>query len=774
MKLKSKLIFQAIFLALVPALVTALIITLEANQASFKALENKTKERLVSLRELKKTQIESYFGTINSQIITMSKNPAVIDASIDFVKYFNDEPLDSFVSVSERNSLSRYYQSDFTEQFKSKNPNSLINANLKVAQLDNRSIHFQNKYIASNQFPLGQKDRLHSGGSSKYDETHERYHAMFQDFLTRFGYYDIFIADAKTGNIVYSVYKEIDYATSVKHGAYSNSGIGDAFRQSVNAYDVNHTSMIDFKSYFPSYNFPASFISSPIKNNIGETVAVLIYQMPIDGINNTMTSDQKWQHVGLGLSGETYLVGPDKLLRSESRFLIEDKSNYIKALEISEHQPNTNRININNSAIGLQYVDTKGVSQALQGIADVDVFLDYRDVPVLSAYTSISFGGLKWALMAEIDVAEAFYDAYKLSDDLFFYSILCLIVIAIFSIIIGLYITKVLVSPINVLVERITDISQGDGDLTAKLSIAERKDEIGDVAKAFNQFVLHIRNLIIDIDKHAGQLASASEELSSVTKETNEVVTLQKEKADQASIAMQNFTGNISEMSGNTEQSASLTQRANQESINGAEVALNTQEEINHLVQSVTLASNELKELEIQVQDITSILSVIDSIADQTNLLALNAAIEAARAGDSGRGFAVVADEVRMLAGKTQQSTVEIQNKIESLKISSNKSVIAMERASKQAITGITLVEETTTSLHLVTELISDVSNQNTENAIVATQQNENVDEVNQNIIDISRYTENTAGASLQTAQASNELAKLAIDMSTIVKQFKY
>lgn len=111
MKLKSKLIFQAIFLALVSALITALIITLEANQASFNALETKTKERLVSLRELKKTQIESYFDTINSQIISMSKNPAVIDASSGFIASYNQENIDLNVITTNKSNLSQYYQS---------------------------------------------------------------------------------------------------------------------------------------------------------------------------------------------------------------------------------------------------------------------------------------------------------------------------------------------------------------------------------------------------------------------------------------------------------------------------------------------------------------------------------------------------------------------------------------------------------------------------------------------------------------------------------------
>ena len=143
------------------------------------------------------------------------------------------------------------------------------------------------------------------------------------------------------------------------------------------------------------------------------------------------------------------------------------------------------------------------------------------------------------------------------------------------------------------------------------------------------------------------------------------------------------------------------------------------------------------------VQDITSILLVIESISEQTNLLALNAAIEAARAGESGRGFSVVADEVRSLASKTQASTIEIQRKIDGLRNSSSKSIAAMENARNEANTGIQLVKETAFNIKQVAALVADVKNKNSNNATVAQQQSTSVHEVHQNIIDIASYTDN-------------------------------
>ena len=202
-----------------------------------------------------------------------------------------------------------------------------------------------------------------------------------------------------------------------------------------------------------------------------------------------MTSDQSWQEVGLGESGETYLVGQSQLLRSESRFLIEDKAGYIAALKNAGDQPNLSQINAHGTALDLQYVKTPGVDKALSGNVGFGRFNDYRGVEVFSAYTFIEFGGQRWALMAEMDTSEVLASAILLTDELQLNSITSLIIIAIISITIGLIMSKMLVTPIHDLVDSITDIAEGEGDLTVELALAKRKDEIGEVGRAFNVFV---------------------------------------------------------------------------------------------------------------------------------------------------------------------------------------------------------------------------------------------------------------------------------------------
>lgn len=775
-KIKQKLLIQAILLAVIPAIILATINTWQANKSTFSALEKKSNERLVSLREVKKSQINDYLQQIESQVVTLAKNPSVKDAASNFIKNFNDNESKDSSLLWQKTKLTNYYQNEFSTTFSAKNNNVSADVMNKYNLLSPTAKYYQSKYIAENQYSLGNKNQLISAGNTLYDLTHKKYHPIFNDYLKEFGYYDIFIADAKTGDIVYSVYKELDYATSLTTGPYAKSGIAQAFEQALNLPNTkkNQSTLVDFSSYYPSYNQAASFVASPIRNDSGDVTAVLIFQMPIDGINKIMTNNGQWQQVGLGLSGETYLVGPDKTLRSESRFLIEDKHNYYKALSESSGQPNLALIKSYGSALGLQFADTVGVKEALQGNSGVSTFEDYRGVSVLSAFTHIEYGNQHWALMAEIDVDEAFHAAEELSDSLISQSTITLLIIAFIAVLVGLFTTNRLVHPLNLLVKNIADIAEGQGDLTAEISLAKRDDEIGDIGKAFNRFVSKIRHIIVDIDLHASQLSSASEELSAVTSETNNIVILQKAKTEETSQVMSEVNANINEIAENSFHTAELTNEASNESLKVANLSNNARKAISELGKSVGSAATELHELNNQVEDISSILSVIESIAEQTNLLALNAAIEAARAGETGRGFSVVADEVRNLAGKTQESTIEIKEKINRLKASSLNSVIAMENASTEADKGIILVKETAQTLTVISELVSNISVKNTDNASVAKQQSHSVSDVHNNIIDIAEYTESSSSSAEQTSQASEELAALAINMSNIVQQFKY
>ena len=164
----------------------------------------------------------------------------------------------------------------------------------------------------------------------------------------------MFIADIDTGNIIYSVYKELDYATSLLNGPYANTGIGEAFKKAASANNPEYVYLTDFNTYSPSYNAPAAFMSSPIYDGT-KKIGVLIIQMPINKINSIMTHHEKWEQSGLGYSGETLLTAKDGYIRSNNRAIIENIDGFINILKTDKlaSTEDINRIKQLESTVGI-------------------------------------------------------------------------------------------------------------------------------------------------------------------------------------------------------------------------------------------------------------------------------------------------------------------------------------------------------------------------------------------------------------------------------------
>lgn len=417
MNIKKKLILFAAGLSVIPLLIAVIILENIATYDANIALEEAAKNQLTSIRDTKKTQIEDYFKTIRSQVITLSSSRMMVTAlqqlktSYDFVA--EDADINSM-----RTELAKYYNNEFNKEYAKLNNGKQADTKSLLAKLDDESVVMQYHYIRKNQNPLGNKHKLRDAkDGSRYSRIHNQYHPPIRQFLEEFGYYDIFIVDIESSDIIYSVYKELDFTTSLNDGAYANSGIGRAYR-AAEKMKKDGVAIVDFNPYTPSYGNAASFIASPIYDD-NEKIGVLIFQMPVGRINEIMTSDKKWKDIGLGDTGETYLVGSDLKARSMSRFLIEDKQGYLNLMKQTGMDDSTlKEMNAKDSNIGLQKIETQGTKAAVSGKKGFEIFPDYRNVNVLSAYTPLSITGLNWVLISEIEEEEAFRAEKALANDI--------------------------------------------------------------------------------------------------------------------------------------------------------------------------------------------------------------------------------------------------------------------------------------------------------------------------------------------------------------------
>ena len=356
---------------------------------SVSVLREEAIKKLTAVRENKSAAVQRYFKLIEDQVLTFSEDRMVVDAARRFCNTFSDASSIRRWGKADvakmKGRVGEYYGDQFDKKYKNETGETSDPAKL-VEQLDREAIVLQDLYIARNVHPLGEKQLLDRAGDvSEYSKVHAGVHPIIRSYLEKFGYYDIFIVDSDSGDIVYSVFKELDYATSLNDGPYSKTNLARAFQQANSAAENDAVVAVDFERYTPSYEAPAGFIASPVFDG-DEKVAVVIFQMPIANLNEIMA-----ERAGLGDSGETYLVGPDKLMRSDS-FL--DPSH------------RTVRASFANPSVGT--VDTVASRAALSGETGSRVVRDYNGNLVLSAYTSIPFGENNWGLLAEIDIAEAF------------------------------------------------------------------------------------------------------------------------------------------------------------------------------------------------------------------------------------------------------------------------------------------------------------------------------------------------------------------------------
>jgi len=408
--LKKKLIFLVLTMVLF-----ILVIGIFTYTSIKNVLEKEAFDELTAIREVKGNSIEIYFGQIRGQIKTFSEDGMIIEAMKEFKEAFHQINATESELANYEISVREYYQNEYLPRL-----NKNIDRTAAIDEYwvsDPKTIISQYNYISNNPHATGEKDNLHKANDgSKYSEVHEKYHPIIRSYLKEFGYYDIFLVDPDTGHIVYTVFKEVDYTTSLLTGPYKNTNFASTFKKAVDTGDKDFIILEDFEAYDPSYYAPASFIASPIYDG-NEKVGVLLFQMPVDEINSVMTGNQNWKQDGLGESGETYLVGRDYKMKSISRFLVEDPEGYFGALERIGYDPDTiNTIKQVKTSINLQEVRTKGTEAALSNInnENTDIIDDYRGISVLSSYKPLRIEDVDWVILSEIDEEEAFAPIRKL------------------------------------------------------------------------------------------------------------------------------------------------------------------------------------------------------------------------------------------------------------------------------------------------------------------------------------------------------------------------
>ncbi|WP_171045681.1 methyl-accepting chemotaxis protein [Pseudoalteromonas rubra] len=768
MQLKNRLSIVAVLLAVIPLLVTCFVIGLLAYQEGKAAVTKEIENNLVSRRNAMQTQVERYFKTISDQVVTLAASTMVVDASRAFSQAFTSYP---HAASGEDPALSRYYSTQFLHQYEQKNRGDSLSMSRLLAGLSPTARALQSHYIAANPNPLGSKDQLlDAGDNSTYSAVHRRYHKALREFQARFGFYDIFITNPQ-GDVVYSVFKELDFATSLTSGPFRESGLAKAY-EAARIQRVRQGHFVDFSPYMPSYNAAAGFVSSAILGDDGKLLGTLIFQLPVDEINRMLTLDGQWHAEGLGDSGEVYLVNQNKLLLNNSRFFVEDPGGFVAQLRTFDvDKAMVDNIEQKHTTIGTLQIDSPGTRAALAGQSGFAIFSDYRGVSVASAYAPLDIDGLHWAIVSEIDESEAFAMISELKYSVLNSSILFVSVAAIIASLVGFYVANRVTRPVIAASKAIRGIADNN-DFRLRAP-DEGDDEIRDLSRSVNSLVERLQHNFADLLHSAHTLKEMSVALSDRVAGLIDGVNKQSQDCEQSATAGQQMQYTVQEVASSalntseqTHQVSSLTSQTNQLVEHCAEVSEQLAEEMDKV-------GDVMNGLSSQSEQIGSVLDVIQSIAEQTNLLALNAAIEAARAGESGRGFAVVADEVRGLAQRTQQATEEIELMIKALQNGVGEARQSVQQSRERSVDNAETSERAKDSLIDVSDAIEQIVAMNTQVATAAEEQSAVVAQISQAISAISEEANGNLGRSQDIDDRSQHLAKLAVQLDDILTRYQ-
>ncbi len=521
----------------------------------------------------------------------------------------------------------------------------------------------------------------------------------FTSYVDAYGYYDLFLINEK-GYVYYTVFRENDYHTNLVDGKYADSGLGELVR---NVLSTKRFGVADFRPYEPSGNKPAAFMAQPVMDG-DECETVIALQLSLEAINGVMQ-----ERTGMGETGETYLVGPDNRMRSDS--YLDPEGHSVEASFAGTIRNNG--------------VDTESANAALDGQTGAEIVLDYNGNPVLSAYTPVTVSDdLKWALLAEIDEAEVARPVRSLIVSIIAIAVGLIVLVVVAALLVGNMLSRPLVEGV-----RFAETVAG-GDLTADLDI-QQKDEIGLLSDALRNMVYRLKGVVSEVQTAADNAASGSEEMSSSAEEMSQGASEQAASLEEVSSSMEQMSANIQLNADNAAQTEKIALQTAQDAEDGG---------------------RQVKETVDAMRNIAEKIDIIQEIARQTDLLALNAAIEAARAGDAGKGFAVVASEVRKLAERSGEAAKEIN-------ALSGSSVDVAETAGQ-------MLEKIVPDIRKTAELVQEIS-------AASKEQTAGSDQINKALQQLDDVVQQNASAAEEVSSTAEELSAQAQQLQETMEFFK-
>ncbi|MDF3339786.1 adenylate/guanylate cyclase domain-containing protein [Mycolicibacterium septicum] len=481
---------KLLVMLLMTSILSAAIVGAIGYQSGRSSLRQSVFDRLTEVRESQTRQLESKFADLEDSLIVYTRGTTTIEAVESFSGAFG-QLTNSTINPQQWQSIVNYYNTEFEPQ-EQKQTGDAVDVS-RLLPTTNAQKYLQAYYTA----PVADPEKAirvdDARDGSSWSAANARFNDYFREIVERFQFEDALLLDT-AGNVVYTAYKGVDLGTNIVTGPYRQSLLSDAYEKTLASNAVDYVGITDFGDYQPA-DEPTAWMMAPV-GPPGRVEGVLALQFPISKINRLMTADKQWETAGMGATGETFVVGPDGLMRSDSRLFLENPEKFERDVIDAGTPPAVAAKSLRQHGTTLvQPVETTATRLALRGQSGTVIEDDYLGKETLQAYAPVNLQGLNWSIIAKIDTAEAFAPVATFTRTL----VLSTVIITFIVCLAAMMLARLFVRPLRRLEAGAQQIGAGDYDISLPV---QSRDEFGDLTTAFNDMS---RNLAIKEDLLAEQ-----------------------------------------------------------------------------------------------------------------------------------------------------------------------------------------------------------------------------------------------------------------------------
>lgn len=478
LSIQSKLLIMLLGVSLVASVIVGIIGFISGRES----LRAAAVDQLTTIRELRVGEIENTMASVQRGVTLDSRNLSAQTLSREINAAWDDLESKKLTAAQEAE-LEAYYTDTFIPQLEKQSGDAYGDEAFLPTSDAGKWVQYHYT-IQNDDFDVALDDN-DGGDGTAFSQVTQRYGDYLSRLVHQVGYEDLLLLNLD-GDVVYSAYKGVDLGTNLNDGPYRNSLLAGAYRDVLASNSVDAVETTDFERWIPSLNVPGLWVVSPVGNDSAIT-GVLAVQIPMQTVNDVMTGHERWKEQGLGDTGEVYLAGPDRLMRSVSRELVEDPDDYAAAVVDNGTPPATaERIVEVGGSVLLQPVDTYSVNEALRGKSGTAITTSYIGDERITAYSPVEIAGLHWVAVAHISTAEAFAPVTDFTRNLVLSTLGILLGVSILS----LLLAQVFSRPVRRLVTAVRRVA--GGDLAVQVPAGSR-DEFGDLGSAFNDMAASLR-----------------------------------------------------------------------------------------------------------------------------------------------------------------------------------------------------------------------------------------------------------------------------------------